>query len=94
MPIWMRCSPESRAGILTSTAAARAAMMTGGDVDLDALLAGIDCDDSDGGDAGGGTGDDELDALLAGFDDDTGEADADGGEEEMDPELAALLADL
>ena len=67
---------------------------SGGDVDLDALLAGIDADSDAGDDSGGGTGDSELDALLAGFDDSTGEAEADGGEEEMDPELAALLADL
>ena len=61
---------------------------SGGDDDLDALLAGIDDDDSAGDDD---SGDDDLDALLAGLDDDDSGGDDD---EEMDPELAALLADL
>lgn len=67
-----------------------------GDADLDALLAELD--------AGGGSEpaaeeapaeDDELAALLASFDDATPDSDAaEGGDEEMDPELAALLASL
>jgi hypothetical protein len=62
-----------------------------GDDDLDALLAGMD-DDSGSGES---SGDDDLDALLAGFNDDTSDDDSDsGGEDEMDPELAALLASL
>ncbi|MCR8723334.1 type VI secretion system contractile sheath domain-containing protein [Frigidibacter sp. ROC022] len=62
-----------------------------GDDDLDSLLSGLD----DEGDTGG---DDDLDALLAGFDDDSddddGAEDDAGDEEEMDPELAALLESL
>lgn len=67
----------------------------GEDADLDALLA--DLGPEDGGDTAGSGTDDDLDALLAGFDDDTGGDAADGddaGGEEMDPELAALLASL
>ena len=53
------------------------------DDDLDAALAGLDDD---------GAGDDaDLDALLADMEDESG---GDGDDEEMDPELAALLADL
>jgi predicted component of type VI protein secretion system len=62
---------------------------SGGDDDLDALLAGLGGDDTPTSDGGG---DDDLDALLASFgdtsDDDT------SSDDEMDPELAALLADL
>lgn len=67
----------------------------GEDADLDALLADLGSDD--GGDAADAGSDDDLDALLAGFDDDTGGDAADGDDaegEEMDPELAALLASL
>jgi type VI secretion system protein ImpC len=75
-----------------------------GDSSVDDLLAGLGSDDSSSssGDSGG---DSDLDALLAslGGDDatttdtpaaDTSAADAGGGEEEMDPELAALLKSL
>lgn len=63
-----------------------------GDDDLDSLLSGLDDDGDSGGDA-------DLDALLAGFDDDSGsDEDADdddaGDDDEMDPELAALLDSL
>ena len=59
----------------------------GNSEDLDELLSGLDDADAGGGDAS----DDDLDALLAGFgDDDAGDA----GDDEMDPDLAALLEGL
>ncbi|MEM8577364.1 MAG: type VI secretion system contractile sheath large subunit [Pseudomonadota bacterium] len=68
---------------------------SGGDDDLDALLSGLDDDaggDSDLDDLLGNGGDADLDDLLAGFDDD---ASAEGGDDDdMDPELAALLEGL
>lgn len=70
---------------------------TGGDSDddLDALLAGLDS----GTDASTeqGSGDDDLDALLASLGGDTDSSDSDSApadDEEMDPELAALLKSL
>ncbi len=63
----------------------------GDDLDLDAMLAGLG-DDAPAEDSGD---DLDLDALLAGFADDSSSDDASAdAEEEMDPELAALLADL
>ncbi|MFG0305376.1 MAG: type VI secretion system contractile sheath domain-containing protein [Phycisphaerales bacterium JB040] len=52
-------------------------------------------DDEDDGDAEG-TGDEELDALLASLEEEEEEEDDDSGDDddEMDPELAALLAEL
>lgn len=71
---------------------------SGGDGDLDALLAGLGDDSSSSSDS---SGDDDLDALLAslGGDDDSSSSSDDsaatgGGDDEMDPELAALLASL
>jgi type VI secretion system protein ImpC len=77
-----------------------------GDSSMDDLLAGLGGDDSSSSDAGSSDsgGDSDLDALLAslGGDDatttdtpaeDTSSTDT-GGEEEMDPELAALLKSL
>ncbi|HND52259.1 MAG TPA: type VI secretion system contractile sheath large subunit [Pirellulaceae bacterium] len=70
----------------------------GGDDDLDALLASLGGDSDKPADKPASGGDDDLDALLAslGGDDSSGggkkdEAKADDG---MDPDLAALLADL
>ena len=71
------------------------------DEDLEAMLAGLDDSDSDsssesGADDTGGPGDDDLDALLASLDDsgDSEDASSDEEEGELDPDLAALLADL
>ncbi|WP_342341981.1 type VI secretion system contractile sheath domain-containing protein [Cribrihabitans marinus] len=58
------------------------------DMDLDALLADA------GGDDAAGDEMDDLDALLAGFADDEDASGGDDEDEEMDAELAALLADL
>jgi pilus assembly protein FimV len=61
----------------------------GDDDDLDSLLSGLDDDD------GGSSGDDDdLDALLAGFGDSDDDSSSESTDDEMDPELAALLADL
>jgi predicted component of type VI protein secretion system len=68
----------------------------GGDDDLDALLAGLGGDDGSSSDDSSGSDDLDLDALLAGFgDSDSDSSDSDSSsDDEMDPELAALLADL
>jgi hypothetical protein len=59
------------------------------DLDLDSLMAGLGEDDET------PSGDDDLDALLAGFgESDDSESSDDSDDDEMDPELAALLADL
>ncbi|MDT8343071.1 MAG: type VI secretion system contractile sheath large subunit [Thermohalobaculum sp.] len=95
---------KAAAGAAAGKAAAgKAAVAADGDEDLDALLgdagddAGGDETDLDAlmGDLGGddaGGGDDDLDALLAGFGDDAPSDSA--GDDEMDPELAALLEGL
>lgn len=59
-----------------------------GDSDLDDLMAGFDDADSGASD----DGDSDLDDLLASFGDD--DSDTDAGDDEMDPELAALLSDF
>ena len=78
------------------------------DVDLDALTLDDDDDDDDdelnallndlsggGSDTDdGGEDEDDLDDFLSSFDDDIGDIEDLDDEEEMDPELAALLADL
>jgi type VI secretion system protein ImpC len=60
------------------------------DSDLDDLLAGFDDDDSSASDDD--AGDSDLDDLLASFGDD--DDDAGGDDDEMDPDLAALLDSL